>query len=286
MAIEYLNDGATSFTGTWKDAAGVAGSGFANTAELIVPGGGASITAGLDQSASTSTGIRYLILAESFSGNVGDASSPLITEASDGSAAEWRSDNTEGRVEHNGTGTLFIKGDTNGLDNLLQNGAGRILLTDGTATYVRVQRGTFQCTGAATVTNCTVLGGTANIVAKSPTNSAGTLLNVYNGSVTVARPFTTINVYGGTITINVTVASAATTTINQFGGTVVLLAHGNNGITTYNHNGGLFDPSRLRVDTTITTYVRFFGAQFTARPNGAPLTITNTYRRDPNIGPI
>lgn len=287
MAVEYLVDGATTFASTsWLTASGSAGSGFANTAELIVPGGGASITAGLDQSAATSTGIRYLIISESYSGNVGDASAPLITEATDGSAAEWRSDNTEGRIEHNGTGTLFVKGDTNGIDNLMQNGAGRILLVDGTATYVRVQRGTFQNTGASTVTNCTVMGGTANIVAKSTSNTAGTLLNIYGGAATIARPFTTINVYGGVLTINVTQAAAVSATINQFGGTVVLLAHGNNGITTYNHNGGLFDPSRLRVDTTIATYIRQFGAQFTARPNGAPLTLTNTYRKDPNVGPI
>jgi hypothetical protein len=287
MAIEYLTDGATTFAaGSWRTIADVAGSGFTNDAELIVPGGGASISAGLDQSASTSTGIRYLILAESYSGNVGDASSPLITEASDGSSAEWRSDNTEGRVEHNGTGTLFIKGDTNGINNLMQDGPGRTLLTDGTAAYVRVQRGIFQTTGAATVTNVSVMGGTANIVAKAPTNSAGTALNVHGGSVTIARPFTTINVYGGTLTINVYSAGAATTTINQYGGTVVLLAHGNNVITTYNHFGGTFDPSRLRVDTTITTYIRQFGATFTVRPNGAPLTLTNSYRKDPNIGPI
>lgn len=287
MAIEYLIDGSTDFgTANWRTIANVAGSGFANSATLIVPGGGASISAGLDQSASTSSGIQYLILSESYSGNVGDASSPLITEATDGTAAEWRSDNTEGRVEHNGTGTLFIKGDTNGLDNLLQNGAGRTLLTDGTATYVRVQRGIFQTTGAATVTNVSVMGGTANIIAKSPSNTAGTALSVYGGSVTIARPFTTINVYGGTLTINVYSAAAATTTVNQYGGTVVLLAHGNNVITTYNHFGGTFDPSRLRVDTTITTYIRQFGAAFTSRPNGAPLTLTNSYRKDPNIGPI
>jgi hypothetical protein len=284
-SIEYLNDGATSFSGTWKLIDGTAGTGFQNDAELIIPGGGNSISAGLDQSASTTTGIRYLVLAESFSGNVGDGTSPLITEATDGSAAEWRSDNTEGRIEHNGTGTLYVKGDTNGISNLMQNGNGRTVLTDGTASYVRVLRGLFSCAGAATITNLSVLGGTTTIVAKSPTNSAGTNLYVFGGSVTVSRPFTNIYVYGGNLTINTYNAGGAST-VYQYGGTVSLVAHGNNAITAYYHEAGTLDATRLRVASTITTYVRSFGSIFTGRPNGAQLTITNNYRKDPNIGPV
>jgi len=280
MAIEYLNDGATSFAAAnWATITGTGGSGFADAATLIVPGGGASITAGLDQSAAATTGIGYLILTEPFSGNVGSSSSPLIVEASDGTIAEWRSDNTESRIEHHGTGTLYVQGSDSGIANLMQCGNGSTVLISGTATYARVQKGKFQAEAASVVTNFAAMGGTSVLGTKT---SAGTLANIWGGSHTTQRPYTTMNVYGGTWIVNVYNAAAAST-INQYGGTVILLGHGNTAITAYNHFAGTFDPTRLRVDTTITTYTRQIGAVFAGRPNGATLTLTNSYRKDPNL---
>jgi hypothetical protein len=262
MATEYLNDGATSFAAAnWATITGGAGSGFVNTATLIVPGGSNSVTGDMDWSALTS-GIAWLKIAEPFSGNIGTAASPLYVDVTDGSAAEWRSDNNEGRLRH--------------------DGSGRSYLINGTVTYLRVQRGTFQAEAASTVTNAVLMGGSATFLTKT---AAGTLLNVYAGSHVIQRPFTTINVYGGTLLVNVYNAAGAST-INQYGGTVILYGHGNTAVTAYNHLGGALDWSKLRVDTTITTYTRQFGATVSGRPNGAALTLTNSYQRDENIGPV
>ena len=252
MATEYLTEGVNDLVSTnWKTSSGGAGSGFADNATLVISRGGTNITNNMDRNADTTTGIRYLIITESFSGSVGTNSTPLITEASDGTAAEWRSDNTEGRIEHNGTGTLYVQGFDTGLANLMQNGAGNTVLISGTATYARVQRGRFQAEAASVVTNATLIGGSAVFGSKT---TAGTLLNVYGGSHTIRRPFTTINVYGGTIIIDVSNAGAAST-VNQYGGTVSLNGHGTTAITAYNHLGGTLDATRLSVDTTITTFI-------------------------------
>ena len=279
MAVEFLNDGATSFaTANWATITGTGGSGFADGATLIVPGGGNSITAGLDQSAAATTGISYLITTAGYSGSIGTSASPHIVEVSDGTIAEWRSDNTEGRFEHNGTGTLYIQGAGGGVDNLMQNGIGNTILISGTATYARVQNGRFQAEAASVVTNAAIMGGSSLFGTKT---TAGTLLNMWGGSCTTRRPFTTMNVYGGTLFVDVYNAAAAST-INIYGGRVILNGHGNTAITAVNHYGGEFDTRTLRVNTTITTYLSQFGAMFSGRPSGAILDITNQYRKDPN----
>lgn len=279
MATEYLTEGVNDLVSTnWKTSSGGAGSGFADTATLVISRGGTNITNNMDRSADTATGIRYLIIAEAFSGSIGTSATPLITEASDGTIAEWRSDNTEGRIEHNGTGTLYVQGATTGIDNLMQNGSGNTVLLSGTATYARVQRGRFQAEAASVVTNATLMGGSAVFGTKT---SAGTLLNVYGGSHTIRRPFTTMNVYGGTLIVDVANAAAAST-INQYGGTVMLNGHGTTAITAYNLLGGTLDATRLSVDTTITTLILQYGVTYVGKPNGATLTFTNQYQKDNN----
>jgi hypothetical protein len=284
MAKEYLTEGVNDLTsGNWKLSDGTAGSGFVNTATLLVNRGGTNVTASLDWSSLTN-GVQLFGLTEAFSGSVGTSSSPLIVDASDGTAAvEWTSAaSTEARMEHQGTGTLYVRGDSNGIDNLMQDGAGNTVLISGTAAYLRVQRGRFQAEAASVVTNAALMGGSALFGTKT---TAGTLLNFWGGSHTTRRPFTTMNVYGGTLIVDVANAGAAST-INIYGGTVILNAHGTTAITAVNHLGGTLDPSRLTVDTTITTYTRQFGAIFTARPNGATLTLTTSVQKDPNIGGV
>lgn len=284
MATEYLTEGVNDLTsGNWKLSDGSGGSGFVNAATLVINKGGTNITATMDWSALTN-GVQYLKIAEPFSGSIGTSSTPLIVDASDSTAAvEWTSAApTEARIEHQGTGTLYVRGDNYGIDNLMQDGAGNTVLISGTAAYVRVQRGRFQAEAASVVTNAALMGGSALFGTKT---SAGTLLNVWAGSHTTRRPFTTMNVYGGTLIVDVANAAAAST-INIYGGNVILNAHGTTAITAVNHLGGTLDPSKLTVDTTITTYTRQYGAIFTARPNGAALTLTNSYQKDPNIGAV
>lgn len=283
MAIEYLNDGATSLAAAnWATITGGGGSGYANGATLVIPGGGNNITAALDQSASATTGITYLIIAAGYSGSIGTASSPHIVEVSDGSIAEWRSDNTEGRIEHNGTGVLYVQGSDTGIDNLMQNGAGQTILISGTATYARVQSGRFQAEAASVVTNAAVLGGSVLFATKT---TAGTLLNVWGGSVTTRRPWTTLNVYGGTVIVDVYNAAAGST-INIHGGRVVLNGHGNTAITAVNHYAGEFDCRSVRVKTVITAYTRQKFASFPGRPSGTVLELTAQYQKDPNESAI
>lgn len=280
MATEYLNDGATSFIGTWTTSDQTPSTGFQNGATLVIPGGSNSVTAGVDWN--SLTGITFLKIASNFSGNIGTASAPLYVNVTDGAAAEWRSDApNEGHLRHDGTGSLFYRPSGSQADNFFQYGAGKSFLTTGTITYLRVLRGTFQAEAAGVVTNATLMGGSATFLSRT---SAGTALNVYAGSHVIQRPFTTINVYGGTLLVNVANAGAAST-INQYGGSVILYAHGTTAITAYNHLGGSLDWSNLRVDTTITTYTKSAIAKISSRPNGATITLTNSYQKDPVAEP-
>lgn len=286
MASEYLTEGVNSLApGNWKlsDGTSSGSPGFVNAATLVIGNGSTNITSDLDWSSLTN-GVQSLKVTATFGGNVGAASTPLIVDASDSSAAvEWTTAvPTEARIEHSGTGALYVRGDNYGIDNLQQNGNGTTVLINGTAAYTRVQRGKFQAESLATVTTFNAMGGTSVLGTKS---SAGTLANVWNGSHTTQRPFTTMNIYGGTWIINVSNAGAAST-INQHGGTVILLAHGTTAITAYNHYAGVFDPTRLRVDTIITTYTRQEGAVYAGSPNGATLTLTNSIRKDNNVPAI
>jgi len=285
MATEYLTEGVNDLAaGNWKLSTGFASGtpGIVDNATLVIGRGGTNVTNTMDWSAVTAPGILYLKVAEPFSGSIGTSGSPFIIEATDGSIAEWRSDNAEGRIEHFGTGSLYLNGSGGGIDNLMQNGAGTTILNSGTATYVRVQKGRFQAETASVVTNATVMGGSVLFGTKT---TAGTLLNVYAGSVTVRRPFTTINVYGGNVIIDVSNAGAAST-VNQYGGTVALNGHGTTAITAYNLLGGTLDATRLAVDTVITTLILQYGVTYVGKPNGATLTLTNQYQKDSNKAPV
>lgn len=284
MAVEYLNEGATSFAvANWATITGAGGSGVADSATLVVPGGNTNsdVTASLDWSALT-TGISYLKISEKFSRNIGTASAPLILDA-DATDTQWTSAaSTSSRIEHYGTGWLYVKagGSSTKITNLFQYGAGgHTVLTDGTVTYLTVANGFAQVEASATVTNGRLHGGSATFGTKT---TAGTALDVSGGSHTIQRPFTTINVYAGTLNVNVYNAGAASS-INIYGGTVNLTGHGNTAITAVTMWGGYLDLSGLRVDTTITTLTRHKNARVSARPNGAALTVTNDTRMDPTI---
>jgi len=279
MAVEYLNEGATSFAAAnWATVAGVAGSGVVDGAELVCPTGGASVTAGLTYATAS---ISYLKLAERFSGNIGTAATPLILDA-DATDTEWSSSAaTSSRIEHYGPGTLYITagaGNTK-VSNLFQFGVGRTVMINGIFANVQVKNGTLQVEEAATLTKADLVGGSATIVKKS---TASTTINVHGGSHTLQRPCTTINVYGGTLNVNAFYAQAASS-INIYGGTVNLIGHGSTAITAVTQYGGFLDLTSLRVDTTITTLTRYANAKISAKPMGASITVTNDIRKDPTI---
>jgi len=279
MAVEYLKEGSTSFTSTsWITVAGAGGSGVVNTAELVCSTGGASVTANLSYSG---VSIRYLKLAERFSGNIGTAAVPLIVDIDDPDT-EWSSSAaTSGRIEHYGPGTLFVNagGGNTKCSNLFQFGVGRTVMINGIFANVQVKNGTLQVEEAATLTKADLFGGSATIVKKS---TASTTINVHGGTHTLQRPCTTINVYGGTLNVNAFYAQAASS-INIYGGTVNLIGHGSTAITAVTQYGGFLDLTSLRVDTTITTLTRYANAKISAKPMGASITVTNDIRKDPTI---
>lgn len=290
MATEYLTEGVNSFAATnWLLADGTAAAGtrgFKDNAELVIPGGGTSVTASVDWTtlSPSNTGITFLKIAERFSGNVGTASAPLKVDA-DATATQYTSAATSSsRIEHYGPGTLFYAGGTSGVcSNLFQMGSGRTVVQGSTTvTYLTVANGNCTIEDAATATNAYLLGGSCTLGTKT---SAATLVNVVSGSHSLLRPATTVNVYGGNLAINVSNAGAATT-VNIYGGNVVLYAHGNTAITAVTQYGGYLDVSQLRFDTTITTLTRYRGAQVSQRPRGASLTVTNDVRADPTISAI
>lgn len=270
MATIYLNDGATSLAAAnWSDATGLV-----NSATGVIRSGGQSITSDVDFNA---VNVLSLRIAEQFTGTIGSAAAPLWLDATDGSAAEWSSSAAEGIIINGSGGTLFIKSDAGGLDNLHQSGAGRTTLVSGTATYLRVTNGEFSAEAASTVTNARILGGRTTIGASA---TAGTVLDVIGGTVTTARPFTTINVYDGDCFINHNTSSSAAVTINQYGGRVFLLSLFTNGTVNYNRFGGLFDPRRMTRELTVATMFTSARARFAGLPSGVTLTITTQSLRD------
>lgn len=270
MATIYLNDGATSLAAAnWSDGAGIVAA-----SDGVIRSGGQSITTAVDYNGVTIASFR---MAEQFTGTVGSASAPLwIAAATDGTAAEWSSTAAEGRVVNGSGGTLFLKA-TGTMDNLHQSGGGRTTLISGTATYLRVTNGSFTAEDASVVTNARILGGVATIGASA---TAGTVLDVYGGTVTAQRPFTTINVYDGDCFINHNTSSSAAVTINQYGGRVFLLSLFTNGTVNYNRFGGLFDPRRMTCELTIATMISSANARFAGLPSGVTLTITTQSLRD------
>lgn len=286
MSVEYLEEGVSSFAvGNWKLIDGTtAGSGFTSGAELIVPGGGTSITSDLDWStlAGGNTGITYLKIAERFSGNIGTATAPLKVDA-DVADTEFATNEVtaSGRIEHYGPGNFYISaaGASAKISNFFQMGVGRTVVIAGTIAYLYQANGNVQVEASPTITKADLFGGSTTFATKS---TAGTTLNIHGGSHTTQRPFTTINVYGGVLTVN-TKYSTANQTINIFGGTVNLVAFGGSSTLNITAYGGVLDFSALRVDTTIATLTRYKNSRVSQRPMGAELAITTQVRKDATI---
>jgi hypothetical protein len=282
MPIQYLKENATGFGSTnWVDKAGSNTSGFANDAQLVIPSGSASVTSDMNQSTYS---LGFLKIGDRFSGNVGTATDPLNTDA-DSAAAEYASNegSVSGRIEHYGTGTLYMGASGRTVSNLFQMGAGRTSCIHGTWSHIYQYQGTTTVETNAVVTKANLFGGTAIFGYKQ---TRGTTLNILGGSHTTLRPFQTINIYGGQLIVNCAIVDASNgSTINIYGGAVTLLAHGNTDcdITMF---GGSLDIASLRYETTIATLTRYKNAIVGGRPLGAPITITNDVRKDPSISPL
>lgn len=281
MAIQYLKENSTGFGSTnWIDGDGANTSGFANSATLVIPSGAASVVNDMNQSTYS---ITYLKIAERFSGNIGQSTDALNTDADDAATEYASNEGTEsGRIEHYGSGTLYWGASGRTASNVFQMGVGRTFGIHGTLSHLYMAQGTAQVESNCVVTKANLFGGTAIFNVKT---TAGTTLNIYGGSHSTLRPFSTINVYGGNLVVNCQLVDASNAaTINVYGGTVQFLAHGKTACTAVSLYGGFFDVTGLRYASTITTLTRYKGSQISQRPMGAPLTITNDIRKDPSMG--
>lgn len=276
MATAYLNDGATSFAAaSWSDATG-----FANGATLVVPTGGQSITASLDQSALT--GINFFRVSRPFTGNIGSPSAGPLKVDVDDVTGEWNSGAGAGyaKLEYlAGGGQMYYQaaGNSNVCENLFIDTGGEFYAMGGTFNYVKIYRASRVNFNASSTIGTANLYGPGGVTLEYK-SSGLTTLNVFGGSHVVRRPGTTINVYGGTVTYDV--ETGTTTTINQYGGTVFHVA---GAVTTWNGYSGVRDSSRLRREATIATQTRTLAFRYdNSNPN---LTITTTTRIDP-IAPV
>jgi hypothetical protein len=217
-----LNEGATSFAAAnWSDATG-----FADDATLQVNKPFGPITAGLDQSGLSSTGIDSLDFNEGAVGVVGGGSNGSLQVDSNGGSTH--------RIRNRGAVTLYLTDGGNGVTDLDLGGQQRTHLTGGTWTDTTVDGGVLMAGASAVLTNLYGFGGGGTI----EYNATGfTLARFTAGNWILKRGFTKIEVAG---TANVTLwgESGTLTEVEQWGG-VVRAVYGN--VPTYSLFGGVLD---------------------------------------------
>ena len=270
MATAYLTSGATSLAaGSWSDAAG-----FAAAAELVISDGAQTITTALDQAAGGD--IRFLRIGPQYAGVIGSGSNPLITDATDGTAAEWTSAvPNEGRIVHGGSRTIYLQTSAGGVSNYHHMGPGTTEISAGTVSFAKAFGGQTNIGPSTIVTNQEVHAG-ASVFLDAGAGTIATL-SVFGGACVCRRPASSaINLYGGTLTLDIT--SGTTPAVNHFGGTLILLSGST--ITAYVGRAGTLNVNQLRRDTTITTFTHGAGLAFSARGGGATLTVTNDVKTD------
>ena len=256
----------------WSDASGFGTS----PAILAVTSGVQAITAGLSQGAATVQTLRFM---RAFGGTVGDPSSPLICDATDGTAAEWTSSaSTEGRIVHDGTRTVNHQVGTavGRVDNYHHMGPGTSNLLSGDYRFCKFFAGKVNVNANMGSTSTVIDVYTGNDTVIEYKSTALSVLNVYGGSCVLKRTASTVNVYGGTLTIDID--SGTTAAVNIFNGTVILVSGGT--ITAMTGKSGTLILNRLRADTTITTATHGFGLTFTDVGGGGVLTVGTDVRLD------
>ncbi len=230
MALAYHSGGTSFAAASWSDATG-----FADDATLIVESGQQTISAGLDNSGLTN-GISYLHVRSGFTGEIGSASSPLLTK--------FRSTYTTKPNLILEGGTMYLTM-SNTCNQILVLG-GRLILVSGTVTLLEVRSGYLVRGGTVTATTADVQGGDFQDGAENST-TIGTL-HVGTATAIVRGVVTTANTYeGGNLTLD---HASGITTGNLYGGRMNLLR---GGATTINGRRGLLDVRKATRDQTIGT---------------------------------
>ncbi len=261
MAVSNLIAGAISLAAAnWESSLG-----FAAAAELTIGSGSQNIVNDMTQTANT---ILSLTIEQEFAGNLGTAASPALFNASDGSAAEKTSANTEGFLLNRGSGSVFVAGN---IDNVIQAGSGTLTLGAGTYTWVAASAGRIVCLPGAVIVNLKVHGGSVEMQAASSTNTS--TITQWGGSVICKRP---VSVGAGTIIINAgsftyaydNSTGTATTAVTLNGGTFY---HKAGPITTLNHNAGMHDYSAMYRTTDVATCIRTPTSRFVGNRSGGKI---------------
>lgn len=234
MAIEYLNEGATSLAAAnWSLTTG-----FADNATLIIDkpfGNRQPLTTATDQSGLT-TGIDYLDIHAGGQGQLGTGSSPLKVDA-DTAAGDG--------ITNYGAVTLYLDaGGGSGVINNFACGPGSINTLQGSGTFgqVAVAGGSVNVQDSTVVTNFDAYGGTGEIGYNS---TKITLCRVMRGTWTIKRACTSI-IVGENARVILDLddaASMTSTTLTNYGGHVTLV---NAAYPTLVSVGGTIDLSKAR----------------------------------------
>lgn len=265
MAIAYLAEGSTTLAAAaWSDATG-----FANDATLVIERGGQTITTALDQSA-LGTGINYLQVRRTFTGNIGSsAAGPLKVDADAGSDPNI--------VYAAAAGSFYLQaGGGSALVSRMEcNTGGQLRLVGGTFTNVDMLRGAMSANGSTVITNLFVTGGEATIEDNA---TAITNLEIFGGTVTLRRGATNVTMRGGRLILDADGRSLGPTVLDVLGGEIVWISGAIPGGSSRSRVACSIDVSRLRRDaafaatnaTTVYPAARGIGK----RAPGATLTWT------------
>lgn len=192
MAVAFLNEGATTWAaGSWSDSTG-----FAVGAELQMRQGSQTIQgATLDQSGLGAGGVLTFEVMPQWTGNIGSDTEPAKFQIGGAGSPFFRN------AASGGTLWYAALGNANTCAHYIHSGAGTAKLVGGTFTKLEVNAGRVEVGTQASLASSTVniTGGTCIISEKTETITA---VNVWGGTLVLARGFTNLNIYGGQVVYN------------------------------------------------------------------------------------
>lgn len=204
MAIEFLNEGATSLA-----AANWSGSGFADNATLVIDkpfGDGSAVTSDVDQSGLT-TGIDYLDIKKSAVGTIRGLKVDADTAGAD-------------FIRNYGRVRLEMESGGGNVNNFACGGSSENYINAGTFVDVTVDGGYFEAGETAVITNFDAFSGSGRIK-KNGTDI--TLGRIYGGTWLIERPGI-YEVHGGRVTFDFADdATATSSTVVTTGGTTIVV---------------------------------------------------------------
>lgn len=273
MAVAYFTqlggDGVSLNAANWTDTTG-----FANDATLVIGAGTANITADLDRTGSTTTGIDYLHITEGFAGTVGSSTA--------GSASiEFDATYTDApNFVLRGPATVFL---TSGATTITKAEVtrGRLVLTGGTITTLVVSGGEVIVQSGCTVTNYVITGGSVTELGAGGT--AATTCVQSGGRYVTERVPVTFTVRGASAYAQVNSTTADCTTLTHSDGRV-FWEDGNIATLVGEGNGKLQLSPKRAVAIGGTALIRRGGYTITGRASPLVSISNEKYEAGPDGG--